>query len=202
MGSYWAYYDARLGRLVVLGPGRERLVHAVADRHRAAAFRGGDGKARRAEDLDDAAGDPRLLAVAARHFPGALRRAHLGAYLRHRPDPRRLHPGDPRAVHRRGACAVRVARAAAAAGRHLRADLARRRARLQQPVPGDRLRHGVRRHALSAGARGPDRREDFGRRAVLQRDVRAAVHSAPDRGAVRAVAGVEARRSARASRSA
>ena len=34
LGSGWAYYDARLGRLVVLGPGRERLVHALAHRHR------------------------------------------------------------------------------------------------------------------------------------------------------------------------
>ena len=35
---------ARLGRLVVLGPGGERLVHAVARRHRAVAFRAGDGE--------------------------------------------------------------------------------------------------------------------------------------------------------------
>ena len=37
---------ARLGRLVVLGPGRERLVHAVAARHGAAAF--GDWSSRSA----------------------------------------------------------------------------------------------------------------------------------------------------------
>ena len=42
-----------------------------------------------------------------------------------------------------------------------------------------------------------DRRQDFGRRAVLQSDLRAAVPAAADRGAVRAAAGVEARRSAR-----
>ena len=48
-----------------------------------------------AEDLDGAAGDPDLFAVAARHLPGALRRADLGACLRHRSDARRLHPGDP-----------------------------------------------------------------------------------------------------------
>ena len=42
----------RLGRLVVLGSGRECLAHAVARGHRAAAFRGGDGKAQRAEGLD------------------------------------------------------------------------------------------------------------------------------------------------------
>ena len=37
---------ARLGRLVVLGSGRERELHAVAGRRRAAALAGGHGKAR------------------------------------------------------------------------------------------------------------------------------------------------------------
>ena len=50
---------ARLGRLVVLGPGRERLADAVARRHRAVAFRAGDGKARGAEGLDHPARHPR-----------------------------------------------------------------------------------------------------------------------------------------------
>ena len=63
----------------------------------------GDGKARRAEGLDHPARDPRLLAVADRHLPGALGRADLGAHLRHRSDARRLHPGDPGALHRRRA---------------------------------------------------------------------------------------------------
>ena len=36
---------ARLGRLLVLGSGGECVAHAVARRHRAVAFRGGDGKA-------------------------------------------------------------------------------------------------------------------------------------------------------------
>ena len=43
---------ARLGRLVVLGPGRERLADALARRHGAAAFGCGDGEARGAEGLD------------------------------------------------------------------------------------------------------------------------------------------------------
>ncbi len=42
---------------------------------------------------------------------------------------------------------------------------------------------------------GADRREDFGRRAVLQRDLRPAIPAADDRDAVRAAAGLEARRS-------
>ena len=53
---------ARLGRLVVLGPGRERLLHAVAGRHRAAAFGDRGREARRAEELDHPARDPHLLA--------------------------------------------------------------------------------------------------------------------------------------------
>ncbi len=53
------------------------------------------------------------------------------------------------------------------------------------------------RNAVSAGAGSHDRRQDFGRRAVFQSHLRAVVPSLDDRGAVRAVAGVEARRSAR-----
>ena len=93
--------------------------------------------------------------------------------------------------------AVRLARAGAEAGRAVRADLARGRAGLQQSVPHHGLRDRVRRHALSAGARGADRREDLGRRAVLQPDLRAADRAAADGGAVRPAAGLEARRSAR-----
>ena len=80
-----------------------------------------------------------LLAVADRHLPGALRRAHLGAHLRQRSAPRRLHPRHPGALHRRRAGAVRLARAAAQAGRAVRADLARGRAGVQQPVPHHRV---------------------------------------------------------------
>ena len=84
-GQLVGLLHARLGRLVVLGPGRERLVHAVAGRHRAIAFGGRRREARRAEDLDHAAGDPGLFAEPARHVPGALRRPDLGARLRLRP---------------------------------------------------------------------------------------------------------------------
>ena len=75
----------RLGRLVVLGSGRERLADAVAGGHRAVAFGRGDGEAQRAEGLDHPAVDPDLLAVAARHLPGALGRADVGACVRDRP---------------------------------------------------------------------------------------------------------------------
>ena len=105
------------------------------------------------------------------------------------------------AVHRRRACALRLARADAQAGRAVRADLARGRAGVQQSVPHHGLRHRVRRHALSAGAGGADRRQDFGRRAVLQSHLRSAVRAAPAGDAVRAAAGLEARRCCSARRS-
>ena len=54
----------RLGRVVVLGSGGECLADAMARGHRAAAFRGRDGEAQRAQGLDHPAVDPDLLAVA------------------------------------------------------------------------------------------------------------------------------------------
>jgi cytochrome c-type biogenesis protein CcmF len=101
----------RLGRLVVLGSGGERLLHALAGRHGAGALAGGHREARRLQELDGAAGDLGVLAVAARHLPGALGRADFGARLRHRPKPRHLHPRLPGHRHRQLAGAVRLARA-------------------------------------------------------------------------------------------
>ena len=157
MGSYWAYYELGWGGWWFWDPVENAcfmpwlagtaLVHSTV----------GDGKTRFAEGLDDPAGYPHLLAVAARHLPGPLRRAHLGAFLRGRSRTRDLHLRHSRAVHRRLACALRVARADAAAGRRFRADLPRRRARPQQPVSRHRLRDGLHRHALPARARGDDR---------------------------------------------
>jgi len=65
---------------------------------------------------------------------------------------RRVHPCDPRSVHRRRAGAVRLARAPAQARRPVRAGLARGRPRPQQSAADDDLRRRVDRHALSARA--------------------------------------------------
>src|SRR5215472_217074 len=170
---------SRLGRLVVLGPRGERLVHALAGRDRAPSFRPGDGEARRAQGMDHPARDPGLLAFADRHLPRALGRADLSACLCHRPDAGRLHPRDPAAVHRRQPRAVRLARAVAQTGRPVRADFARRRAGAQQSLLGKCLRDRVRWYALSARAGGAHWRENFRRRAVLQCDLRPALRSAP-----------------------
>ena len=165
---------AGLGRLVVLGPGGERLVHAVARRHRAAALGPRDGEARGAQGLDHPARHPRLLALADRHLPGALRRAHLGARLRRRPAPRHLHPGHPGRPDRRRAGALRLARAAPQAGPAVRPPQPRGRAGAQQRAADGGLRHRLRRHALSAGAGIPHGRQDLGRPALLQRHLRPA----------------------------
>ena len=115
------------------------------------------------------------------------------------PTPRRLHPRHSRLLHRRLAGAVRLARAGTEAGRPVCADLARGRAGHQQSAARDRLRGGVFRHPLSAGARRADRREDHRRRAFLQHDgwLAAARRHVPRPRRVRA--GVEARRSPRRS---
>jgi cytochrome c-type biogenesis protein CcmF len=61
LGQLLGLLRARLGRLVVLGSGRKRLLHALAGRHGPDALAGGDRKARHLQGLDRAAGDPRLL---------------------------------------------------------------------------------------------------------------------------------------------
>ena len=104
---------ARLGRLVVLGPGRERLLHALAARHGAAALGGRRRKAREPAALDRPARDPDLRHEPDRHLPGALGRLDLGPFLRGRPDARRLYPDTDRRRDRRRPCPLRLARAGA-----------------------------------------------------------------------------------------
>ena len=173
-GKLVGLLHARLGRLVVLGSGRERLAHAVARRHRAHPFRDRRRKARHAQKLDRAARHHHLLAVARRHVPGALGRAHLGACLRGRSAARRLHPRAAAGRGRRLAHALCRARADAQGRRALRAHFARGRAGAQQPAAVVRLRHGVPRHALSALPRRRGRAQGLGGISVLQPHLRAA----------------------------
>ena len=101
---------ARLGRLVVLGPGRERVLHALAGGDRAAPFGARGREAREPQELDHPARDPGLLPEPARHLPGALGRPDLGPRLRRRPQARRLHPGTAGDRDRRLARPLRLAR--------------------------------------------------------------------------------------------
>ena len=104
---------AWLGRLVVLGSGRERLAHAVARGDGASAFDHRRRTARQAEKLDRAAGHPRLLAVACRHLHRPLGASDIGSQLCQRSGARRLHPRHPSCRRRRAFAAVRHSRTAA-----------------------------------------------------------------------------------------
>ena len=126
LGSWWAYYELGWGGWWFWDPVENAsfmpwlvgtALHPFARR---------DRKARHVQELDGAARDRRVLAVAARHVPRALGRAHVGACVRHRSGARRVHPRVPR--DRRSAARSRSTRcaparsAAAAASRRCRAS--------------------------------------------------------------------------------
>ena len=95
-----------------------------------------------------------------------------------------------------GALALFAWRAPTLAGRRgLRAGQPRDHAAAEQCLPGGGLRLRVCRHALSAGAGCHERHQDFRGPALLRADLRADLLRAAAAGAVRAAAGLEARRS-------
>ena len=71
---------ARLGRLLGLGPGRERLVPAVAHRHRLPALGDGAGAARHAAGLEPVAAVRHLRAHHPGHVPHPLGRARVSVH--------------------------------------------------------------------------------------------------------------------------
>src|SRR5258708_18537361 len=89
---------ARFGRMVVLGPRRKRLVHAMARWHRASAFGGGDGKTRSIDGVDDSVGDSRFFSFASWDIPRTLRRAYICTRVCERPAKRRVHHRHPGAA--------------------------------------------------------------------------------------------------------
>ncbi len=84
LGSGWAYYELGWGGWWFWDPVENAsfmpwlvgtaLIHSLAVTEKRGSV----------QELDRAARDPRLLAVAARHLPRALGRAHVGARVRHR----------------------------------------------------------------------------------------------------------------------
>ena len=86
---------ARLGRLLGVGSGRERRLHAVAHLHRVPALGDDPGKEEHAEGVEHGAGDPHLRADHLRHVPDAQRRDLLGALV-HAVGPRPVLHGLPR----------------------------------------------------------------------------------------------------------
>ncbi len=88
-------HRARLGRLLGLGPGRERGADAVAGDHRLPALDHGPGEAGDAESLERLPGRRLLLAGPARHLPRPLRGTAVDPRLR-RQHRRPLHPRPDR----------------------------------------------------------------------------------------------------------
>jgi hypothetical protein len=88
---------AGLGWLVVLGPGGERILHALAAGHGPHPLPGRHGAARRLPRLDGAARHIRFQPQPAGHLPRALRGPGLRARLRNRSGTRRVHPRLPAA---------------------------------------------------------------------------------------------------------
>src|SRR6266481_9339867 len=80
-----------LGWLVVLGPSRKRVVHALAGGYCADTFPGGDRKTWRIQKLDGVARDYSFFIQFAGYLSGSLRRIDLSAFLRFRPDSRYFH---------------------------------------------------------------------------------------------------------------
>ena len=76
---------ARLGRVLVLGPGGKCVVHAVAGWYRAVAFGHRRGAPGHVEILDHFAGHPDLFAQPAGNLYCPIRNPDIGPRLRHRP---------------------------------------------------------------------------------------------------------------------
>ena len=115
---------ARLGRLLGVGPGRERVVPTVAHRHRLPALGDGAGAAGDAARLEPVAALRHVLAHHPRHLPHPLGRARQRARVQ-RVGHRAGHPHVLRARRRGVDRAHRVAgRSPALARTHRLADLA------------------------------------------------------------------------------
>ncbi len=143
-------HGARLGRLLGLGPGRERGPDAVADRHRLPALDHGPGEARDAEGLERLPDRRHLLAGPARHLPGPLRGPAVDPRLRqqHR---RALSTRPDRGGPDRFDSADRLAPRRPALRQEDRlAALARVRLLDQQPAPGGALCGDLLGHLLPA----------------------------------------------------
>ena len=186
---------ARLGRLVVLGPGRERLVHAVAGRHRADPLLDRGREARHAEIWTI------LLAIITFSLSlvgtflvrsGVLTSVHAFAI-----DPARgMFILLLLLVAIGGSLTLYAIRAPALKGGGLFAPISREGALvLEQSAALVRLRHGVPRHAIPAVPRRGRRPETVGRISVLQSHLRAVDGADDCRCRHRSAAGVEARRS-------
>ena len=145
---------ARLGRLLGMGPGRERRTHAVARHHGVPALRAGPGKARAHACVEFRVGHPRVPTRRVRHIHRAQRSRAFGAHVCGQCD-RAMVSGLSRDLHRFLGGAAGIPRRRIRAGHWFprRAGLARGCFRPPEPAAD---RGGCRRHVghrPSAGLR-------------------------------------------------
>ena len=159
---------AGLGRLLGLGPGRERGAHALAGRDGIHPQHPDAGTARHAQGVEPGPDHGGVLSEHLRHVRRSQRDSGVRARVRPVGD-RALLPDVPGAGHRRLAVAVLLAAPAPAFRQSTRlAPVARGEFSHQQSaVPGHRLCDLLGNH-LSAGRRGGRERESERRPAVLQ----------------------------------
>ncbi len=82
LGDALGLLRAGLGRLLGMGPGGERLSHAMADGHRVPAFGHDAGEARHAEGVEHVVDFRDIPAFDFRHLPHPQRRGQLGPCVR------------------------------------------------------------------------------------------------------------------------
>ena len=146
-----------MGRLLGVGPGRERGADAVADGHRVPALDHGPAAPRDAEDLERVARAGDRLPRHPRHVPGALGRARVDPRVR-RVDPRAPVPHVRRAARGRRDLARAVAPRGAAVRAPARlAPVARGGLRPQQPRARRAVLRDLLGDVLPADLRGRDR---------------------------------------------
>ncbi len=108
-GQLLGLLRAWVGRLVVLGSGRECVADAVAGGDRAAPFGLRARDPRWPSRLDDHAVGGRFLDVDDRHVPGAIGHSYQRSFVRGGPDPGKFHPRASGDLYRRRLIAVRTA---------------------------------------------------------------------------------------------
>ena len=81
LGQLVGLLRAWLGRLVVLGPGRECVIHALVSRHCTHSLISSNGKASCTTKLDGAACHYQLFVEFIGHIPGTFRYPHVGPFL-------------------------------------------------------------------------------------------------------------------------
>ena len=192
LGSCWAYYTLGWGGWWFWDPVENAsfmpwlvgtaLIHSLAVTEKRGAF----------QNWTVLLAILRVLAVAARHVPGALRRADVGARLRDRSARAASSSSAFLAVVIGGSLTLYALRAGAVGvGGRLRAGVARIDAARQQRPAGRRAGQRAARHALPAVPRRAQPRQDLGRPALLRRGVLSADDAAgvPDGRRARSRAG-------------